>query len=190
MAKIKTDEHIRSVVKRLFSVYGYEGISMRILAKESGVGLSSIYHFFGDKDILLHEVYIETNRNLGVKRGLLPKHASAEKMLAQLIEFQFKHIEDIVYVLKYYLHFRTDFRKLSTKTLPAKSLLHVEEVIRIGIKTGEFHIPESDISSKARVISHTINGYLLEYFPDVPDPKELQEIIRDIVHFSKAGLTN
>lgn len=189
MAQLTTDEIIRVTAKRLFAKHGYEGVSMRILAKESGVGLSSIYHFFKDKDILLRSVYEDTNRSLGEDRSRLPATRSAREMLAQLIEFQFLHIADVVYVLKYYLHFREDFAVLPTKTLPAKSVLHIEEVIRKGLATAEFEVADDEIENKARVVSHTINGYLLEYYPAVPTDKERREIIDDIVTFSMAGLT-
>ena len=188
MAHSQTDTLIRETAKQLFAKYGYDGISMRTLAKESGVGLSSIYHFFTDKDVLLKAIYLETNRQLGLERSTLPVKQSAEQMLAQLINFQLEHIEDVVYVLKYYLHFRHDFALLPTKTLPAKSVLHIEEVIRKGIETGEFNISAKDIAAKAKVVAHTINGYLLEYFPDVPRGKERREMVDDIVSFTMAGL--
>jgi len=188
MAQQQTDELIRMTAKHLFAKFGYDGVSMRILAKESGVGLSSIYHFFKDKDVLLRAIYEETNRKLGLERAKLPDQSTAKRMLSQLINFQFNHIEDIVYVLKYYLYFRQDFAAMPTKTLPAKSVLHIEEVIQKGLETGEFKVREDDIPAKARVISHTINGYLLEYYPDVPNSKERQAIVDDIVEFSMAGL--
>ena len=188
MAQLPTEELIRVAAKRLFAKHGYDGVSMRILAKESGVGLSSIYHFFKDKDVLLQAIYLETNRKLGMERKRLPDQPSAERMLAQLINFQFEHIEDVVFVLKYYLHFRENFAVLPTKTLPAKSVLHVEEVIHKGIATGEFGVASGDIEAKARVVSHTINGYLLEYYPDVPHDIERQRIVDDIVAFAMAGL--
>ncbi|HSE60777.1 MAG TPA: TetR/AcrR family transcriptional regulator, partial [Candidatus Saccharimonadales bacterium] len=112
MTRSKTDELIRTTAKRLFAGYGYDGVSMRTLAQESGVSLSSIYHFFRDKDVLLKAVYLETNRRLGLARMQLPTQPTAEQMLAQLINFQFEHTEDVVYVLKYYLHFRDAFAKL------------------------------------------------------------------------------
>ena len=189
MTRSGTYTLILTTAKRLFAKHGYDGVSMRILAKESGVGLSSIYHFFKDKDVLLEAIYTTTNRSLGEARAALPPRATAKESLAQLIEFQFEHIEDIVYVLKYYLHFRDTFAALPTKTLPAKSVLHIEEVIQQGIATGELTVDAHDIEAKARVVSHTINGYLLEYYPDVPTNRERQEIIDDIVTFSMAGLS-
>jgi AcrR family transcriptional regulator len=188
MAQAKTDILIRSTAKQLFAKYGYEGVSMRTLAEQSGVGLSSIYHFFKDKDVLLKEIYLDTNRKLGQERKLLPPQLTAKQMLAQLIDFQFVHIEDVVYVLKYYLHFRHQFAALPTRTLPPKSVLHVEEVLRRGEEAGEFSLSDRDVAAMSKVIAHTINGYLLEYYPDVPRGKERQEIVNDIVTFSVAGL--
>lgn len=188
MEQIHTDELIRMTAKLLFATYGYEGVSMRILSKESGVGLSSIYHFFKDKDVLLAQVYAETNKQLGQKRKALPEQPTAEEMLTQLIHFQFEHMQDIVYVLKYYLHFRSDFAALPTKTLPPKSIEHVEEVLRKGCETGEYDLSDEQLVAKARVLTHTINGYLLEYYPDKPERTELHKIVSDIVSFSKSGL--
>ena len=188
MRKNQTDEVIRSTAKRLFAKHGYDGVSMRILAKESGVGLSSIYHFHKDKDVLLKAIYDDTNRSLGVARKALPPMITASEKLRQLIHFQFDHIENVVYVLKYYLSFRHEFAALPTKTLPAKALVHVEEVLHKGNDTGEYSIVAEQIPAKARVITHTINGYLLEYYPDVPRGKERHQIIDDIVSFTMTGV--
>jgi AcrR family transcriptional regulator len=188
MSRSRTDELIRATAQQLFARSGYDGVSMRILSQESGVGLSSIYHFFKDKDVLLKDIYLETNRRLGLERKALPAQPTAERMLAQLIHFQFEHIEDVVYVLKYYLHYRSEFAALPTKTLPAKSVLHIEEVIQKGVETGEFHLAPAMVAAKAKVVAHTINGYLLEYFPDVPRGAERQEMIDEIVSFSMRGL--
>ena len=46
MTRSQTDELIRHTAKRLFAAAGYDGVSMRILAQSSGVGL-------GSKDIIL-----------------------------------------------------------------------------------------------------------------------------------------
>lgn len=188
MARSQTNELIRSTAKQLFAKYGYDGVSMRTLAQESGVGLSSIYHFFKDKDVLLKDIYLETNRQLGIARAALPSQPTAEQMLAQLINFQFEQIQDVVYVLKYYLHFRQDFAALPTKTLPPKSALHIEEVLHKGIGTGEFSLNGQDVEAKAKVVAHTINGYLLEYYPDIPRGKERTQMINDIVSFTMKGL--
>lgn len=163
---------------------------MRILAKESGVGLSSIYHFFNDKDEILKEIFDNINKNLGIERAKLPKQASASRMLKDRILFQFKHIEDVVFVLKYYLHFRSKFSKNNSGYLPTKASLHIEEVIKFGVTNKEFSVDKSKISSKSKVVAHAINGYLLEYFPQPPKDEILTDITDQIHEFIMLSLKN
>lgn len=187
---LTTKSTIIKISKRQFVLNGYEGFSMRTLAKESGVGLSSIYHFFKDKDEILNEVFDINNKELGIARAKLPKSSSADLMLLDRIAFQFKHIEDIIFTLKYYLHFRPSFLKISSGYLPEKGYLHIEEVLRLGIETGEFNINSADISKEAKVIAHSINGFLLEYYPNPPNKTELDDVIESIHKFFMRSLTN
>ncbi len=187
---INTKPTILKTAKRLFAVNGYEGFSMRTLAKESGVGLSSIYHFFNDKDEILKSIFTKTNSDLGIARAKLPKTDSAKAMLLERIKFQFEHIEDVVFVLKYYLHFRPDFVKLNTGYLPDKGYTHIEEVLKQGVVNGEFCISASEINKESKVIAHAINGFLLEYYPHPPIKSELEGITKSIHSFLIRSLTN
>lgn len=185
-----TREIILKKTKKLFARNGYEGFSIRILANVSDVGLSSIYHFFKDKDVLLKEVFDKTNTQLGIERAKLSIPDTASQMLYERIIFQFKYIEDIVFVLKYYLHFRKNFKRLQDGYVPTKAYLHIEEVLRAGVKSGEFTIDEADIEKEAKVITHAINGYLLEYYPDRPKKSEIDEVVAPIHKFLMRSLTN
>ncbi|QQS19873.1 TetR/AcrR family transcriptional regulator [Candidatus Saccharibacteria bacterium] len=180
---VNTKPTILKISKRLFAVNGYEGFSVRTLAKESGFGISSIYHFFKDKDEILKEIFDATNKDLGIARTKLSKTSSAEAMLLDRIKFQFQHIEDVVFVLKYYLHFRPSFLKLDSGYLPAKGYLHIEEVLEVGVKNGEFNISSSEIAKEAKVIAHAINGYLIEYYPNPPTDDELKDVTNSIHKF-------
>jgi len=184
MAKVQSSEAIRLTAKRLFAQRGYEGVSMRILAKESGIGLSSIYHFFADKDELLKSIYQETNTRLGAERRALKLKPSFAPALGQLIEFQFAHMEDVVFVLKYYMHYRSDFAALPTKTLPPKSTLHVQEVMQRAVDNGEMKLSPDMLERQSRIVAHAINGFMLEYYPDCPDIAERRRIANDIVSFT------
>ncbi|MCW1908397.1 MAG: TetR/AcrR family transcriptional regulator [Candidatus Saccharibacteria bacterium] len=176
--------------KQLFALHGYEGFSIRILSKESGVGLSSIYHFFEDKDQILTEIFKQVGKELGQKRQELPARRSANDMLKDRILFQFTNIEDVVFVLKYYLHFRPQFLRLDSGYIPSKAYLHVEEVLHFGIQTSEFAITEADVEKQSKVIAHAINGFLLEYYPSPPQGKELKSVVASIHSFLIRGLTN
>lgn len=186
----QTRQTILETSKRLFALNGYEGFSMRVLAKACDTGLSSIYHFFGDKDDLLKELFDDVNSRLGVERSMLPSETSASDMLLQRIRFQFEHIEDVVFVLKYYLHYRPDFLRLTSGYLPAKAYLHIEEVMQRGIDTGEFSVARSEMAKESKVIAHAINGFLLEYYPDPPKGEALEEVVTSIHRFLIRSLTN
>lgn len=180
--------YIQQKAQSIFARGGYEALSMRELAKESGVGLSSIYHFFTDKDVLLKQLFEAINRNLGSERAQLPKRRTAYDMLRDRIRFQFEHIEEVTFVLKYYLHYRPEFLRIDTGYLPAKGYLHIDEVIQKGISTGEY--PSADPINDAKVMAHAINGFLLEYYPDPPKGRELTELTESISKFLHRAMTN
>lgn len=185
-----TKSTVLKISKHLFAVNGYEGFSIRTLVKQSGIGQSSIYHLFKNKDEILKVIYETSNRELGIARSKLPISNSAEEMLLNIIRFQFQHIEDIVFVLKYYLHFRPDFLKLDVGYLPTKGYLHIEEVLRAGIEGGEFIFDVSEIQKESKVIAHAINGFLLEYYPNSPKKNELADVTASIHKFLMRSLTN
>ena len=179
----KTIIAIQNTAKRVFAQHDYDGLSMRALASESGVGLSSIYHFFTDKDVLLKDVFDMTNTELGIERKKLKSRATAVQMLQDRIDFQFRHMEDVVFVLKYYLHYRQDYMDLPGKILPPKAYLHIEEVLHHGISTGEFAMPNSQIETQAKIITHSVNGFLLEYYPLIPSPAERKKLVTELTAF-------
>lgn len=174
----------------IFARNGYEGFSMRTLSVETGLGLSSIYHFFKDKDELLKEIFDLLGNKLGIERAQLPARKAASDALKDRIIFQFSHIEEVVFVLKYYLHFRPQYEKHPDGYLPAKAYLHIDEVLEQGIKTGEFTIPKNKLTEESKVVAHAINGFLLEYFPHQPKGKELTKLVNSIHRFLIRSLTN
>jgi len=171
----------------IFSKGGYEALSMRELAKQSGVTLSSIYHYFSDKDVLLKDLFDKTNTELGQKRALLPHRRNAHAMLKDRISFQFENIASVVFVLKYYLHFRPEFLRLDSGYVPAKAYLHIDEVISKGLETGEY--TSEDPVTDAKIMAHAINGFLLEYYPDPPTGRELTKLVGEITDFLQRAMS-
>lgn len=184
---MKTKDAIMQKAKHLFATQGYEGVSMRSLAEASGITLSSIYHYFPSKDHLLDELFHTTNTSLGKMRNKLPKVNSASDALRQRIEFQFEHAEDVVYVLKYYLTFREKFEKNKDGFLPPKTYLHIEEVINQGNTSGEFKV--SNAYEDSQVIAHSINGFVLEYFPHKLSALEKEKVVQKIHRVLMKALT-
>ncbi len=164
-----------------FALSGYEGFSIRTLAEQIPISPSVIYHHFEDKDALLKEMFEMLNKNLGTKRSRLPKMKTASDMLRQRIEFQIDNQESIVAVLKYYLAYRNKFKRFKNGYVPDKSSLHIEEVLRFGMETKEFYV--ENLEDDAKVITHSINGFLLEYYPHVPKGKEKKELVDRMFNF-------
>ncbi len=177
-----TQQHIFEAAKRIFAERGYDGLSMRTLAKDAGITLSVIYHHYPDKDVLLKCIFDETNTQLGRSRARLSQPENFSAALLQRIQFQFDHMQDVVFVLKYYLHYRDDFTKTATGWVPEKASLHIEEILRAAQVAGELR-SDIDCVTEAKVITHAINGFILEYFPAVPRGKEKARLIRQLHAF-------
>lgn len=179
--KPDTKQLILQKAVQSFALSGYEGFSIRILAEQIPITPSVIYHYFEDKDALLKEMFDQLNKNLGSTRSRLPKKATASEMLKQRIEFQLDNQESIVAVLKYYLAYRDTFKKFKNGYVPDKSALHIEEVLRFGMETKEFSV--ENLEDDAKVITHAINGFLLEYYPHIPQGKEKRALVDRIFSF-------
>jgi AcrR family transcriptional regulator len=183
-----TQQHIFNSAKRIFAERGYDGLSMRTLAREVGISLSSIYHYYPDKDVLLKDIFDSTNTTLGRERSKLPQLPRLEDALLQRISFQFDHIEDVVFVLKYYLHNRSDFQKQAHGWVPEKASLHIEEILSVAQANKELR-PSLNIAAEAKMITHMINGFLLEYYPATPKGQEKQQLIRHLQAFILRSIT-
>ena len=182
-----TKQTIEQSAFEIFAREGYESLSMRRIAKQSNVALSSIYHFFTDKDILLKHIFDRISKELGEARYQLPERDSAFEMLHDRINFQFDNIDKVVFVLKYYLHFRPDFLRNRSGFVPEKAYLHIDEVVQKGIQTKEF-VSEDPVSD-AKIMTHAINGFLLEYFPDPPVGTEKRKLVQDITQFLSRSIS-
>jgi AcrR family transcriptional regulator len=174
------EQHILRSVRKLFSRSGTHGMSMRTLASELGISPSVLYHYFENQDALLLQMYRFTNYEVGVLRSALPLQKTAHKQFAQLIQFQFDQAESIVAVLKFYLVFRESFAETADKTLPKEATKHIEEVLQLGIDQGVY---KADCLKDAKIIAHSVNGYLLEHFPYSLTTAERKQLIDQMVHF-------
>ena len=181
-----TKDLILTHATHLTAVEGCHALSMRELAGQIPITQSVLYHYFADKEALLTAMYVRANTQLGEARALLPALATTQARLEQLVRFQLQHAEHIVAVLRYYLYKREDFHQKESGTLPEKATLHVEEVLAYGLAQKEIETRGMRVDSK--VISHAINGYLLEYYPHMPTGKAEDELVDALVSFSLRAL--
>lgn len=162
---------------------------MRTISKELGMAQSVLYYYFPDKDSLLRTMFDETNTLLGKKRKALPPLRSFTRLLEQRIAFQFDQAEAVTAVLKYYLHARRTFkRQKGGGFVPEKAALHIEEILLRAQHEGVL-LPDLDIAESAKVVTHAINGFVMEYYPEMPTGHERQSLIRSIATLLYPALT-
>jgi AcrR family transcriptional regulator len=177
---------ILDTATKLLALQGAAGAGIRDIARASSVAPSVIYHHFGNKDGLLRAVFDRTNTRLGELRNQLPEVPTAGDLLAQRIRFQLDHAEEVVAVLKYYLAYRHTFVRLERGVLPEKAYLHMLEVVLRGVGTGEFR--SHDVVADAQVMTHAVNGFLLEYYPEELSDGAKEEVVIRISSFLMRSL--
>lgn len=181
-----TKDKIIKETKKAFAIGGYESISMRTLATTIGIAPSVLYHYYGNKEAILKDIFEITRKGLGIKRAKLENQKDTYQLLKNRIEFQFNNAEDVIYILKYYAHFRDTFEENSQGFVPIEAYKHIKEVLNQGIDQGIFL--NEKVDSQAKVITHAINGFILEYYPNIPANTENNELIDDIAEFIYRGI--
>lgn len=165
----------------IFAQGGLGGFSIRLLAKRLGVVPSVLYHHFPNEETLLKEMFNYLNTELGRKRSALPPSANTSGMLKQRIEFQLENATAIVAVLKYYFAFRASFAQTHDGFLPDKSALHMEEVLQFAKRNGEYK--HRSLQNDAKVMTHAVNGFILEYYPYTLKESEKTALVNKIHDF-------
>lgn len=185
---MSTKQIIVEATKKIVAMESFEGFNVRKLATVAHLSPSHLYYYTKDTRHLFKEVIDVTAQELGRKRAALPGTRSAAEMLSQRIHFQFDNADDVIYILKYYITFRDEFIQNSGGYVPHTAYKHILEVLEFGQQNNEWII--TDCVKEAKVITHAINGFVLEYYPHIPTGKEKDQLVQDIQQFLLKALTN
>ncbi len=96
MPKIIRDieEKISSASIRLFGEYGYEAVDMKLIAKESGVAVGTLYNYYSRKSELFLEVFVKSwEKTLSKLKEERNKDISKEKKINKYLEILYDDIE-------------------------------------------------------------------------------------------------
>lgn len=174
---------------KLLAKDGPPSVSLRRLGQDVGIAQSAAYHHFANKEALLSAAFYHMAATLGVRVRELPPAPTFRGLLAQRIAFQFDNAPLIVAMLKYFMAERRQFRELDLGGyVPPQAYRHISEVIERGNVEGAWNIPR--ITDDAKVIVHAINGFVLEYYPDMPSAADRAELLGSIEDFIWRALTN
>jgi AcrR family transcriptional regulator len=97
---------ILNAALQLISEKGFHGTAMSKLAKEANVSVGIIYHYFQNKDELMHDLFREINRDLA--NMLIEAHDSSQPLKTQimrlwrlLVEFYLKNPQHASFIQQY-----------------------------------------------------------------------------------------
>jgi AcrR family transcriptional regulator len=181
-----TREKILKVAIEEYTSGGDDALSMRNIAKKVPITQSVIYHYFESKEILLKELFTHCSMELGRLRVLNTSKKGARDLFRKRIAFQLENTDLIMVILKYFTEHPQYFEKNSLGYLPDNAALHIEEVLEMGVKEGVYKV--KDLKTDAKVIAHSINGFVTEYHGRKISVKEKAELIERIAEFFERGI--
>lgn len=153
---------ILEVVERLFSENGFDGTSLRQIAKEAGINIAMVSYYFGSKDKMLDALiqYRMADFRLQLD-AVMHEDSSFDEKLEKIVELLVSRVHSKKRIYKI-LHFefsnrsRADFEKLKAQKLDNYALF--EQFIKDGQDAGAFRT-----GINAALIIPTILGTYFHY---------------------------
>jgi AcrR family transcriptional regulator len=144
-------EEIRQKALEIMKIHGFNGLTMRLLAKEIGIEAPSIYNHIASKDELLESVCFDlASRFESAVMEVKDIYFNASEKLFMLVKF---HVEILCNDLNASSVFMHDWRYLkdsSRKVFIQKRNnyeLQIREIIHLGIKEGYFNEVETKFAT-------------------------------------------
>lgn len=171
---------------KLFAAKGYDGTSIRDIARAVGVAQASLYHFFADKrEIHSTVVSVSVERLLCLIREKLETCATAADRVEGFARAHAQHISENA---PFYFAAALGYSELTDPVVKARVQRMrdtyeemLRGIIRDGIESGEFR--ELDVKLAARAIISCLNWMARWWRPDGPDSAETiaSEYVRLII---------
>lgn len=172
---------IRRAARRVFARHGVPGTGLGHVARAAGMGRSSLYHYYADKDALLHDLVAET---LAGERALfhacLRSEGSVLDRVQRLTDGCVALFEDWASLGRLFIdlrlrdaaRFRRFFREIRGE---------FADVLREGQRRGEVAAELDPVLAGATLIG-AIDGLLIQHFLDgkALDPDALRRELRRI----------
>ena len=198
-SKSGTKERLLRAGIRLFSLKGYDGVSVDEIVTEAHANKRMVYHYFGNKEGLyqeaLHEVF---GRLLLVELASVNPGSDLDEVLEPLVQAYFDFLEanpEFVQLLLWENLARGRHLGAATGTLSKAPILQIlHQVLLKGIQDGRIH---PRLKTKHLLIN--IIGLCLIYFSnrytlsrtvglDLQSPKVLRDGVSQVVWLLKHGI--
>lgn len=147
-----TGPRIHGAALRLFAKHGYAAVSMRRIAGEVGVQAGALYNYFPDKQTLLFRLMQGHMEDLLAARGTQGSNGNPLIDLRKFVSFHIRfHLErpDEVFIAYMELRNLTPENFSAVEDLRRKYEDELESILRRGVASGEFAVPDTKIATLA-----------------------------------------
>jgi len=163
-----TYDAIREAAVRLIARYGFEAMTLRMLADEIGIQAGSLYHYFTSKQELLFMLLSEIMKDLLAQydREVAPVADPAEQLAAFVrlhLDFHMRRKEE-AFVGNTELRGLTPEHYREMTRLRDEYAAHLTGIIERGVKAGLFRVTDARIAAFASIAMLT--GVCNWYRPD------------------------
>jgi AcrR family transcriptional regulator len=187
MNNINKDEEVKNSIleaaKRVFQKWGLNKTTMEDIAHEAGKGKSTLYYYYKSKDEIFETLAISELNNCIVKANFsVSGIASAKEKLRKYIAVmlgEIKKTASIYPLVTGEIKGDKEFLDMVRKQLHEKEASIVTEILKSGLRSGEFHfLDETEVNKVANVIVSVLRGLLLYLFLENDDNEQIDIVTR------------
>jgi AcrR family transcriptional regulator len=138
-------ERILKIARELLPKYGYNGVSIRAIARRAKLTTGAIYFHFNSKKEIYRTICFECINMLVAKfnEGITSRKTPSQKLISTFdsyIDFFYKHRDYYNILMEYKANFEPEDKKENFEMMKKMHDMNIlmEETIRIGIKDGVF----------------------------------------------------
>lgn len=167
MAEFQQDkrEHLIEVAERLFGEHGFEGTSVRMIAKEADVNIAMISYYFGSKEKMMEAILdlkASKNRANFAKIREIPNASPWQKMEAVIelyVDMMSKNRNFHKIMFREVALVQREEMKEKIARFVSNNMQNIRNIIQEGVDSGSFREVDAPMlmSTLVGTISQTIN---------------------------------
>lgn len=167
MSELQQDkkEHLIEVAEKLFGEHGFEGTSVRMLAKEADVNIAMISYYFGSKEKMMEAIFEQKasrNRANFAKISEMPNATPWQKMEAVIelyVEMMNKNRNFHKIMFREVALVQREEMKEKIARFVSNNMQNIRNIIQEGVDDGSFREIDAPMlmSTLVGTIAQTIN---------------------------------
>jgi AcrR family transcriptional regulator len=171
--------HILQTAERLFAEDGFDGTSIRDIAREADINIAMISYYFGSKEKMLEHMIVNRAEDLGIRlQSLADVDMDPFEKIDRIIEMYIQRLSKNAGIYRI-IHFEVNFKKRDIDTtrfaqVKRQNLELLERIIREGQEKGAF-----SKNVNCRLIPVTVLGTYFQFSNNAAFYKEMLGLATD-----------